>query len=668
MAITAAELVAKITVDGAEAAANKLESMAKSFAPAGPLVAGAAALGVALVGVGVASVKMAADYQQRMLMVQAETGTSKRQMDEFDTQIKKLAIDAGVAPAQLADGLYKVISAGIPASQAMNVLTLATEDAKIGMTDAATTSFALTAILTNFHVAAKDAARANGEMLETVTLGNMSMSQYASSIAKAAVAAANNGVSMEQMNATIATLTAHEIPAAQAVTDFTQVITLMGPHLDTLVKSLHKGGIEFDTTKFYAMDYSQKIQYLAQALQDANDKHIKISGTQKNAIQLLQILSQNTDMYNKDLATLSNRQQMAKQTQEEWATTQEGFNQQMSRLGAAVQVLMIDIGQHLLPQLTKLAALMTPLVVAFTAWTTSGKAASDIMGFFQRAIANVLTFLSPLFALLNVIWKFLVAAFTPAWQQVGDTVKSQLVPAWQQLIKALQPLMPEFELIGKLIIGIVIVALILLVSAIAGVVTAFARLLVGVVIAVGGVVKIVTGMVQIVSGVLAFFVDLFTGQFNLLGRDIATITGGWIQVFSGAWDVIKGIFIGAIGAIIGWVSGFVSTLGGLINTALSGIQSLQNAAGGVHLPGHASGITDSPTGHLATVGEEGPEVMWVPKGASIFPHGSSVSVGGGSSSSSGQPIILQIDGRTFARVVLPHLTDQIRYSVGTHAY
>ncbi len=39
-------------------------------------------------------------------------------------------------------------------------------------------------------------------------------------------------------------------------------------------------------------------------------------------------------------------------------------------------------------------------------------------------------------------------------------------------------------------------------------------------------------------------------------------------------------------------------------------------------PGHASGITNSPTSHIAVVGENGPELMYVPQGASIYPSGS----------------------------------------------
>ena len=40
---------------------------------------------------------------------------------------------------------------------------------------------------------------------------------------------------------------------------------------------------------------------------------------------------------------------------------------------------------------------------------------------------------------------------------------------------------------------------------------------------------------------------------------------------------------------------------------------------------HASGILNSPFGHWATVGERGPETMFVPQGSSIFPSGSGVS-------------------------------------------
>jgi TP901 family phage tail tape measure protein len=84
---------------------------------------------------------------------------------------------------------------------------------------------------------------------------------------------------------------------------------------------------------------------------------------------------------------------------------------------------------------------------------------------------------------------------------------------------------------------------------------------------------------------------------------------------------------------------------------------------GQHIGAHAAGILNNPTGHWAMVGERGPELMHVPQGASILPNGMTPADLGGAGSN--QPIMLSIDGVQFARVVMPYLTNQIRYSVGS---
>src|ERR1700676_831391 len=112
---------------------------------------------------------MASQFQQSMNMVQALTGSSNDQMKQYDTGLKALAVDAGVAPNDLAKGLYNVLSASYSGADAMKVLTLATQDAKIGMTSSAVTTNALTTVLKAFGVQGKDFNVVNGEMISTVT-------------------------------------------------------------------------------------------------------------------------------------------------------------------------------------------------------------------------------------------------------------------------------------------------------------------------------------------------------------------------------------------------------------------------------------------------------------------------------------------------------------------
>jgi TP901 family phage tail tape measure protein len=315
----------------------------------GGIVDALVGIGTAAVGIGIKATQMAADYQQSMNKVQALTGASTDQMNQFDGQLKQLAMETGVAPKALADGLYNVISAGYKGGDAMTVLSLATKDSVIGMTSATVTTDALTNVMASFGKQAKDATGVNGEMLETVTLGKSTFEQYASTIVKSASAASQFHVSMETMNAAFATMTSSGIKAAQASTDFQASLKVMDGNIGTVTKSLNKSGIAFDETKFNAMDYGHQVVYLNSALEEANAKHVKVTGVTLQAAQAINTIAGHISTYNTDLATLSDKQAMAAKTQQAWAITQQGFNVSMQRLQATMQVVMIDLGQKLLP-------------------------------------------------------------------------------------------------------------------------------------------------------------------------------------------------------------------------------------------------------------------------------------------------------------------------------
>jgi hypothetical protein len=117
-----------------------------------------------------------------------------------------------------------------------------------------------------------------------------------------------------------------------------------------------------------------------------------------------------------------------------------------------------------------------------------------------------------------------------------------------------------------------------------------------------------------------------------------------------------------------------------LSDALKSLASIISGLGGISLSGYASGITDNPVGQFATVGENGPETMFIPQGASIFPNGVSPFGGSGSSISSmmsgggdsggggGQPIIivaqLHVDGRQMAQTTIPYVAPMVRALIG----
>lgn len=410
----AGEYVLSVLLKATNQAGGAISSFMQNIDAAHSSVLGLAVGGAAaIVGFGAASAQMAADYQQSMLKVQALTGSSDQQIKQYDTGLKQLSTSAGVAPKALADGLYNVISAGYQGADAMKVLTLATQDSKIGMTDASVTSDALTNVMASFGAKVSDATRINGEMLETVTLGKSTFEQYATSIVKSASSASQFHVSMETMNAAFATMTSSGIRAAQASTDFQQSLKVMYGNVGTVAKSLHASGIAFDENAFNAMDYGHKVTYLNAALQEANNKHVKVTGVTLQASQAISTISQHIKTYNDNLKTLSDKNAMAKKTQEAWATTQQGFNQQMSRVQASMQVLMITIGQALLPAISKIVGAIAPVITSFTQWLSKGENMQTFLTILGGAFAGFAVII--LAIVVPAMWAWATATIAATW-------------------------------------------------------------------------------------------------------------------------------------------------------------------------------------------------------------------------------------------------------------
>jgi phage-related protein len=186
-------------------------------------------------------------------------------------------------------------------------------------------------------------------------------------------------------------------------------------------------------------------------------------------------------------------------------------------------------------------------------WTGLLNLAAGIITFFSTSGSNA----KGLWQILQGIGTFLMQTFKPVWVQLVDVFNSQIKPSWNNLVTAMKPALPFFQLLGYIIGGVLAVALGLLVGIIAGVIKAIAGLISGLAVALGGIVEIISGVLQVVGGIIGFFVDLFTGHFDKLGADLGAIMSGIGTMFRGVWNVIAGIFEAAFGLIWGLVSGFV---------------------------------------------------------------------------------------------------------------
>ena len=100
-----------------------------SFKKAGLAMVGAAA------GVGIGSLKMGADFDNAMRKVNTMMLLGEEEFQSLSDQVLQVAKDVGKAPTEMADALYQVVSAGVPAGKALQFLETSAKAAIGGATD-----------------------------------------------------------------------------------------------------------------------------------------------------------------------------------------------------------------------------------------------------------------------------------------------------------------------------------------------------------------------------------------------------------------------------------------------------------------------------------------------------------------------------------------------------
>lgn len=386
------DLTLGLDIVGRDQGAGALVSgLLKSFLSfgSGPSLAGIGGMTAALTGFGAIldlSVQKAAPFQASMLKVQALAGLTKSQTDSMGKSILQMATVVGQSPQQLAEGLYYVASAGFRGADALHILQLSAEAAATGHFDTKVAADALTSAINAFGLSGKDATMVMDEMTATVSAGKMEWSNYANVVGKLSVISKASGLSFAEANAALATLTNSGYSAHLAGTSLGNLFTQLELKTDSLAKNARKLGVSFDEQKFKSMSLGQQIAYLTAITHGNQSELLKLMNNNSTALKTFDALSGSMSQYNANLQTIGHSQGMTAQA---FQITQQGFSQSVNRLNAALDVLLISIGEKFLPILTQIVNDITPVVAGLASWIATTTFLDTALGALSGAMATV---------------------------------------------------------------------------------------------------------------------------------------------------------------------------------------------------------------------------------------------------------------------------------------
>jgi len=287
--------------------ADSSQSMSTRFQTAGQMLTSAGSaltthVTLPLVALGTACTNMSMETETSMAKVNSILQLNSNEWGKYQTTIKQGANDIGMAYSDYAEAAYSAISAGVKQADVTNFLTQSNKLAKGGLTDLATATDLLTTVQNAYGLSQKDMQHVSDVLIQTQNKGKTTVGELGSAMGKVIPTANSLGVSVEQLGASYAIMTAGGISTAESTT-----------YLNSMLNELGKSGSGVD-----------------KILREQTGKSFKeLMESGKSTGDVLQILSDYAEKSGKSLTDLFSSAEAGKAATALMKDGVKGFNEQL---------------------------------------------------------------------------------------------------------------------------------------------------------------------------------------------------------------------------------------------------------------------------------------------------------------------------------------------------
>lgn len=224
------------------ASSKGLLTTAKSMTTVGDTMT--KAISLPLLAIGVASVKMAMDFETSMRNVNSISKLSEDEFKDLGQSVIEMSKKFPQSAKELADGLYDIASSGFQGADGLKVLEAAAKAASAGMTTTAVSSKGITAVLNAYGLSADHAAEVSDIMFKTVDKGVITFEELSSTVGDWVGMGKAAGLEFKELSGAIAFMTTKGISASEAGTSLQRLLIGMIKPSEDLAVVINDAGFE----------------------------------------------------------------------------------------------------------------------------------------------------------------------------------------------------------------------------------------------------------------------------------------------------------------------------------------------------------------------------------------------------------------------------------------
>lgn len=318
-----------------------------------------------ILAAGAASAKMAMDFEDSMAKVSTIADATEVPMDEMQKAILNLSNQTGISSEEIAQNIYDSISAGQKTGDAVNFVSNSTKLAKAGFADAGAALDVLTTIMNAYGLKASEVTNVSDMLIQTQNLGKTTVADLASSMGKVIPTANAYGVSLDELCAGYAIMTANGVATAESTTYMNGMLNELGKSGTNVSETLkEKTGKTFKELMDSGMSLSDVLKIISDAATENNKSFGDMWSSSEAGKAGMILLGDSAENFN---GVLEQMQNSAGATN----TAFEKLDTNSTKIKKATNELKndaIDLGTTLMEELTPIIENIAEKISQFTEW------------------------------------------------------------------------------------------------------------------------------------------------------------------------------------------------------------------------------------------------------------------------------------------------------------
>jgi TP901 family phage tail tape measure protein len=353
-----------------------------------PVVA-IAAVGTAALAASVKLAQMAASFESAMVKVNTVAKLSNAALGELGDKVQRLFTQLPVQNVnELTEGLYQLLSSGVPAARAMEALDVSARAAIGGFTDVRTVVDAVTSSMNAYKDENLSAGEAADVLARAVADGKIEFAEIAGSIGSVVGIAATFGVNIKEIAAVLTQLSLSGINASEGVTGLrAAILAVLRPSTEfrnefpKLAESFDQTRLKRDGFVKFLLDFQKESGGSAKALQSL----FRESRAYAAVVTLLK------DGGDGLVESLGNMEQAAGSVNAAFQQVNETTAAVQQRIRNELSAALTELGTIVLPPITAGLKVLVELLASLRGRTSNqfgSRALTDFLQNADKAAAN----------------------------------------------------------------------------------------------------------------------------------------------------------------------------------------------------------------------------------------------------------------------------------------